>query len=312
MTSVWRRLQLRIAGTTPARRFQEEADVGVAAVLSCFRSLKLDPQNDNKEHEELFDQAVEIVGSKKFEQQKQYVQDEVAKQVQSCFEAVLKMPKDSEKSAPKMSLSGFERNNEVEEKLGITDNFQKLFGFTLNVEESSVPGAGEGVKLRGSAPIGSLVALYPGIVYLPEHYKKKHHLSELTNNPYARARFDSVIIDAKKESSNPRNPLAVAHKINHPPSGTSPNVLGFAFEFPPEEPFTTKEYDELIPNNFVQEPSRLSMFGKRAIVHGLAFIATADIADEEELFLNYRYNPDRPMPEWYAPVDVDSDRAMWK
>ncbi|KUF97169.1 ABC transporter A family member 1 [Phytophthora nicotianae] len=249
MTSVWRRLQLRIAGTTPARRFQEEADVGVAAVLSCFRSLKLDPQNDNKEHEELFDQAVEIVGSKKFEQQKQYVQDEVAKQVQSCFEAVLKMPKDSEKSAPKMSLSGFERNNEVEEK-----------------------------------------ALYPGIVYLPEHYKKFF----------------------TEPASNPRNPLAVAHKINHPPSGTSPNVLGFAFEFPPEEPFTTKEYDELIPNNFVQEPSRLSMFGKRAIVHGLAFIATADIADEEELFLNYRYNPDRPMPEWYAPVDVDSDRAMWK
>ncbi|RMX62276.1 hypothetical protein DD238_000844 [Peronospora effusa] len=135
----------------------EEADVGVAAVLSCFRSLKLDPQNANKKHEEMFDQAVEIVGAKKFEQQKQYVQDEVAKQVQSCFEAVLKMPKDSEKNAPKMSLSGFERNTEVEEKLGISDNFQKLFGFTLNVEKSSVPDAGEGVKLYGSASIGSLV-----------------------------------------------------------------------------------------------------------------------------------------------------------
>ncbi|CAH0489318.1 unnamed protein product [Peronospora farinosa] len=312
MTSVWRRLQLRIAGTTPARRFQEEADVGVAAVLSCFRSLKLDPQNANKKHEEMFDQAVEIVGAKKFEQQKQYVQDEVAKQVQSCFEAVLKMPKDSEKNAPKMSLSGFERTTEVEEKLGISDNFQKLFGFTLNVEKSSVPDAGEGVKLYGSALIGSLVALYPGIVYLPEHYKKEHHISKLSNNPYARARFDSVIIDAKNESSSPRNPLAVAHKINHPPSGTSPNVIGFAFEFPPEGPFATKEFDELIPNSFVQEPSRLSMFGKRAIVHGLAFIAVADIADEEELFLNYRYNPDRLLPKWYTSIDADSDRAMWK
>ncbi|KAG6609458.1 ABC transporter A family member 1 [Phytophthora cinnamomi] len=312
MTSVWRRLQLRIAGTTPARRFQEEADVGVVAVLSCFRNLKLDPQNVNKKQEDLFDQAVEIVGTKAFEQQKQYVQDEVAKQVQSCFEAVLLMPKESEKNAPKMSLSGFERTNEVEEKLGITDNFQKLFGFTLNVEKSGVPDAGEGVKVRGSAAIGSLVALYPGIVYLPEHYKKKHYLGELSNNPYARARFDSVIIDAKNESSKPRNPLVVAHKINHPPDGTPPNVLGFAFEFPPEEPFTTKEFDELIPNSFVQEPSRFSMFGKRAIVHGLAFIATADIADGEELFLNYRYNPGRPLPEWYTPVDIESDRAMWK
>lgn len=85
---------------------------------------------------------MEIVGAKKFEQQKQYVQVEVAKQVcgngrdcwcpvalcsvvccswcqqvQSCFEAVLKMPKDSEKNVPKMSLSGFERNTEVEEKV---------------------------------------------------------------------------------------------------------------------------------------------------------------------------------------------------
>uniref|UniRef100_A0AAV1VMS6 SET domain-containing protein n=1 Tax=Peronospora matthiolae TaxID=2874970 RepID=A0AAV1VMS6_9STRA len=312
MTSVWRRLQLRIAGTTPARRFQEEADVGVAAVLSCFRSLKLDARNYDKDNEKLFDQAVDTIGTMKFEQQKQFVQDEVAKQVQTCFEAVLKMPKDSENKASKMSLSGFQRDNEVAEKLKLSDNFQQVFGFTLNVEESSVPDAGQGVKLLGHASIGSLVALYPGIVYLPEHYKKKQYLSELSNNPYARARFDSVIIDAKNEPSVPRNPLAVAHKINHPPSGTPPNVIGFGFEFPPEGPFAAKKFDELIPNSFVKEPSRLSMFGKRAIVHGLAFIATADIADGEELFLNYRYNPDRPLPGWYTAVDVDSDRAMWK
>uniref|UniRef100_M4BJR3 Uncharacterized protein n=1 Tax=Hyaloperonospora arabidopsidis (strain Emoy2) TaxID=559515 RepID=M4BJR3_HYAAE len=265
MTSVWRRLQLRIAGTTPARRFQEEADVGVAAVLSCFRSLKLDARNHDKDNEKLFDQAVDTIGTMKFEQQKQFVQSEVAKQVQTCFEAVLKMPKESEKIMPKMSLSGFQRDNEVVEKLGLPDNFQQVFGFTLNVEESSVSDAGQGVKLLGHASIGSLVALYPGIVYLPEHYKKKHYLSELSNNSYARARFDSVIIDAKNEL--PRNPLAVAHKINHPPSGTLPNVIGFAFEFPPEGPFATKKFDELIPNSFVKEPSRLSMFGKRAIVH---------------------------------------------
>lgn len=33
------------------------------------------------------------------------------------FEAVLRMPKDSEKNVPKMSLSGFERTTEVEEKV---------------------------------------------------------------------------------------------------------------------------------------------------------------------------------------------------
>ncbi|KAF4325049.1 hypothetical protein BBO99_00000606 [Phytophthora kernoviae] len=312
MTTVWQRIQLRLAGTTPARRFQEEADVGVAAVLSCFRGLKLNPQNADKDPSELFDEAVGVVGKKKFEKQKEYVQNEISKQLQENFEAVLKMPSEAEKNLPKMSLSGFERTSEVGDTLGISDDFQKLFGFTLDVAESSVSEAEEGVKLRGSASIGSLVALYPGVVYLPEHYKKNEYMKEISNNPFARARFDSVIIDAKNESSTPRNPLAVAHKINHPPSGTPPNVLAFGFEFPPEEPFTTEEYDALIPNRFVKEPSRLSMFGKRTIVHGLAFIAMANIEDDEELFLNYRYNPDRPLPKWYTPVDIESDRAMWK
>ena len=53
------------------------------------------------------------------------------------------------------------------------------------------------------------------------------------------------------------------------------------------EPFTTDEYKNLIPNTFVEMPSRLTMFGKYAMVHGLVFIASTDLEDEE-LFLNYR------------------------
>lgn len=99
------------------------------------------------------------------------------------------------------------------------------------------------------------------------------------------------------------------------------------------EPFTTPEFQALIPNSFVAEPSRMSMFGKRALVHvrvimkhasrgnrfliihlavqGLAFISTAEI-ENEELFLNYRYNPNNQLPDWYTPVDIESDREMWK
>lgn len=113
-------------------------------------------------------------------------------------------------------------------------------------------------------PFGLLQALFPGVVYLPEHFKKPQYLKEIADNAYARARFDSVIIDAKNErafataansppcscpphtfvddvllccgspAAVPRNPFAVAHKINHPPEGTAPNVLPFAFDFPPE------------------------------------------------------------------------------
>ncbi|KAJ0403611.1 hypothetical protein ATCC90586_008764 [Pythium insidiosum] len=121
----------------------------------------------------------------------------------------------------------------------------------------------------------------------PARRFQPHYLKEISNNVYARARFDSIIIDAKNESSTPRNPLAVAHKINHPPAESGPNVMPFAFDFPPEDPFESPEYQRLIPNSFVEMPSRLAMFGKRALVHGLVFITTAEINDGEELFLNY-------------------------
>lgn len=33
------------------------------------------------------------------------------------------------------------------------------------------PDAGDGLFLQGSAPVGALVALYPGLVYEPMHYR---------------------------------------------------------------------------------------------------------------------------------------------
>ncbi|GAB9464310.1 hypothetical protein Gpo141_00001745 [Globisporangium polare] len=311
MVSVFRRFQLMLAGTTAARRFQEEADVGVAAVLTCYRGLRLQGANAEKDNGELFEEAVAIIQKKKFEQQKAYVQAEVTTQLESAFDAILKMPTAQDANAPKISLSGFEPLDEVVNSPNPEQTLEKLLGYSLNVETSSIANAGEGVKLNGKVPIGSVVALFPGAVYLPEHFKKPQYLQEISDNPFARARFDSVVIDAKRESSTPRNPLAVAHKINHPPPGSKPNVIPFSFDFPPEEPFTQLEHQKLIPNSFVEMPSRWSMFGKRALVHGLAFIATADIEDEE-LFLNYRYNPHNPLPDWYAPVDLESDRDMWK
>jgi hypothetical protein len=43
--------------------------------------------------------------------------------------------------------------------------------------------------------------------------------------------------------------------------------MPLAFDFPPDEPFTTPEFQRLIPNSFVELPSRLAMFGRRALVH---------------------------------------------
>ncbi|RLN95624.1 hypothetical protein BBJ28_00006844 [Nothophytophthora sp. Chile5] len=105
------------------------------------------------------------------------------------------------------------------------------------------------------------------------------------------------------------------------------------------EPYTTKEYQELIPNSFVAEPSLMASFGKRALVQvrlmqglscsttfhltilstgsvylrpqGLAFIATAEIEDEEELFLNYRCDHVRSLVFKMATTNVANKRALY-
>ncbi|KAJ0389762.1 hypothetical protein ATCC90586_011894 [Pythium insidiosum] len=87
MASLWRRLQLLTAGTTPARRFQEEADTGVAAVLMCYRNLR--SSNASAENAELFQQAVDIIEKKNYEQQKRFVHDEATLQVWSPRQAAI-------------------------------------------------------------------------------------------------------------------------------------------------------------------------------------------------------------------------------
>ena len=50
---------------------------------------------------------------------------------------------------------------------------QERLGYSLDVRASLIghQGAGDGLWLQGHAPVGALVALYPGIVYTPLHYR---------------------------------------------------------------------------------------------------------------------------------------------
>ena len=56
-------------------------------------------------------------------------------------------------------------------------------GFTLRLRDSTIPTAGLGVFLEGQARIGSVVAIFPGSVYLPEHLKTQEHVAGLFPDP---------------------------------------------------------------------------------------------------------------------------------
>ncbi|KAL0052035.1 hypothetical protein WJX82_006842 [Trebouxia sp. C0006] len=218
-------------------------------------------------------------------------------------------------------------------------------GYSLEVRTSGIAhqDAGDGLWLRGTAPVGAVVGLYPGLVYEPMHYRKLPGYPKIdTHNDYFLARFDGALIDgqswgrgrptldpttqhvdaqyhnthhamlAKLHQKEMRHPLALAHYANHPPAGMQPNVMVAAFTY-------NKQQGEdawlaaYMPNVMYhdaggQQATQLMMQDQQ--IKGLVFVATRQVQGEEVL-LNYRLNPQVQRPSWYAPVDEEEDKRRW-
>ena len=73
-------------------------------------------------------------------------------------------------------------------------------GFTLDVKPSQIPHkeAGQGLFLNGKADVGSVIAIYPGIIYSPAYY---HYIPGYprvdAQNPYLITRYDGTVINAQ-------------------------------------------------------------------------------------------------------------------
>lgn len=68
------------------------------------------------------------------------------------------------------------------------------------------------------------------------------------------------------------------------------------------------ELRAFVPNvEFGSDPQLASP----AAVPGLALVAARELRDEE-LFLNYRLNPNLPnLPDWYTAVDAEENARRW-
>lgn len=112
--------------------------------------------------------------------------------------------------------------------------------FSVEVKTSTLPNAGKGLFLSvekgfseetaevGSIiPIGTVVALFPGIVHTGFDFRKPSHLDSLLPDPsfMLMSRYDGCIIDSRTLSSVPSNPYAFAHKVNHCGADRRPNTL---------------------------------------------------------------------------------------
>ncbi|GAQ82593.1 hypothetical protein KFL_001160270 [Klebsormidium nitens] len=82
----------------------------------------------------------------------------------------------------------------------LSEKLRAALGYTLRLAPSKVKhaDAGTGLFLSGVATPGSVVGLYPGVIYDPSQYRQIPGYPRIgRDNPYFIARFDGVVIDAK-------------------------------------------------------------------------------------------------------------------
>ena len=130
------------------------------------------------------------------------------------------------------------------------------------------------------------------------------------------------------------HPYALGHRVNHPPRGTSPNVMPCAFDYDVQR--IEVALWRVIPNRNYRphqqaaDPDQRTpwqMWRRRwtttwespsdanaSCIRALVLVATRAVHDEE-LFLNYRYNPAARerglLPEWYWDPDEAASRRRW-
>jgi hypothetical protein len=200
------------------------------------------------------------------------------------------------------------------------DRLVEAVGFTLEVRPSSAPDGGLGVFVRGEAAPGTTVALWPGLVYPPDSLQRLPGFPnpQLTNDHLV-ARYDGTVIDAQPvcfsmhESGGGLehlgwNPLAVAHRVNHPPPETPPNLLNTAIEYSPALRASAPNlpFDYLSAHKKQQQKQKQQSAGAQSRrqaeqlqpppLCGLAMVSIAPLRDGDELFVAYRFNPKHPTP----------------
>ncbi|KAF2289366.1 hypothetical protein GH714_035420 [Hevea brasiliensis] len=75
-----------------------------------------------------------------------------------------------------------------------------LIGYTLSLKPSQIPHkeAGQGLFVDGEADVGTVIALYPGVIYTPAYYRYIPGYPRVdAHNTYLTARYDGTVINAQ-------------------------------------------------------------------------------------------------------------------
>jgi hypothetical protein len=81
----------------------------------------------------------------------------------------------------------------------VSQSLRDEIGYSLDLKPSLIPHkeAGGGLFLSGEADVGTVIAIYPGVIYSPAYYRYIPGYPRVdAQNPYLITRYDGTVINA--------------------------------------------------------------------------------------------------------------------
>ncbi|KAI8474616.1 MAG: hypothetical protein J3K34DRAFT_465451, partial [Monoraphidium minutum] len=154
-----------------------------------------------------------------------------------------------------------------------------------------------GLFLEGSCAPGSLVALFPGLVYSKADYRRMPGYPKVDRgNPYLVAAYSGHVVDSLPWRRGWMAPPGAAPPPPPPKKGYV-RLMVEASDGPRRPPPPTAWPG---PEHLLEQE-----------VVGMGLVALAPIGDGEEVVFNYRLSPGLGRPRWYVSVDEEEEDRRW-
>ena len=187
-------------------------------------------------------------------------------------------------------------------------------GYSILALNSSLPKAGRGIFVDGTAPPGSIVGFFPGQVWPREYLLQpppdllKHFGWDRNPNFQLHFRGDDFLFDCRASPYTVlENPWAVGHIANHAPvSKSNTRSIGINFF---EKMRVGASLWRYVPNEYAKPPTLTGgSFLDRDVIemHSMCLLSKRRTLANEEILFDYRLQwvPDE-LPDWYVQVDYE-------
>lgn len=228
----------------------------------------------------------------------------------------------------------------------LSHQVKSTLGWCPTVKQSTIRDAGEGLFIDGKCRRGSVIGIYPGLVYTPAYLKElpddtsyifpcgyagggvAHINGNLKNEFFFSTMYNHELPESSSLEPSQKwkygeeqyleaqyshflglrfiHPFALCHKANHPRKGFIPNVETAVLIVPLNFDPQLLPY---IPNKYYKPPLMI-LGGQLGFIQTVVFVANRELEDEE-VFVNYRLNPHGEKEAWYHHVDIEEDMRCW-